>query len=247
HTVLLLSLSPFDSEFQALLIDREGPGVSDSRAKVVMWDRNILNILPNSKLKIVKLSNSEADKNVHMNLIEGRVRAEVGDHYDNKSSKFEIKTATAVAGVRGTRFITSYEPTAKVTEVVTLSGVVTLKRLAVAQEGNKELPEVLVGRQEKSQVKEGSDPSDPVKVPKKEFDALNHDTEVKTDKDKDQSKNNSGKGGSKTAAPADTTTPDAGTGGAVGTAPIATPGSGITTTPIVQPPPSTTKVNIKIK
>ena len=109
------------------------------------------------------------------------------------------------------------------------------------------MPEVLVGRQQKSEVKEGADPSEPVKVPKKEFDVLTHDSEVKTDKEqqgKNRDNNRGGKGGGGKGEPTSTEPEQDNRDSYI--PPInSTPG--ITTAPIIQPPPSTTKVNIKIK
>lgn len=153
---------------------------NESRAKIVMSDRNVLNILPNTKLKIEKYTSGTDAKEVQLNLIEGKVRSNVGGKYDNKSSKFEIRTATAVAGVRGTEFITSYDPATKVTEVLTIHGQVIFKSAGPADAGGGF--EVLVNKQEKSEQKGETSPSKPTKVPKKEFDAINKESNVTSDK-----------------------------------------------------------------
>lgn len=154
---------------------------SDSRAKIVMTDRNILNISPNTKMKIEKYTNSAADKNVNLNLIEGKVRSKVEQKYDNKNSKFEIRTATAVAGVRGTEFITSYNSSTKTTEVITMKGKVSFQTINVTGISATAAPPepVIVEKGEKSQAKGNDAPAVPVKVPEKEMKQIDSETTVK--------------------------------------------------------------------
>ncbi len=149
----------------------------DSRAKIVMSDRNIINVSPETKFKIAKYTNSQEDKNVQLNLIEGKIRNNVEEKYDNKNSKFEVRTATAVAGVRGTQFITSYDKLTKITEVVTLKGQVSLKTLLVNGKANEEA--VVINKGEKSQAQEGKETPPAVKLPEKEIEKLDMDTNVK--------------------------------------------------------------------
>lgn len=102
---------------------------ADSRAKIVMSDKNVLNISPETTLVIEKYSNNPSDKNVELKVEQGKVRATVEQKYDGEKSKFNIKTPSAVAGVRGTDFITSYSRANRVTRVVTFSGVVAVGQL----------------------------------------------------------------------------------------------------------------------
>ncbi len=150
----------------------------DSRAKIVMSDRNILNISPNTKLKIEKYTNTPTDKNVNLNLLEGKVRSKVEQKYDNKNSKFEVRTATAVAGVRGTEFVTSYSSVTKVTEVITLKGQVSFQTVSATGTAPTTEP-VVIEKGEKSQAKENEVPAPPIKVPEKEMKQIDTDTEVK--------------------------------------------------------------------
>lgn len=154
---------------------------TDSRAKIIMSDRNVLNILPNTKMKIEKYSSAVGAKEVQLNLIEGKVRSNVGEKYDNKSSKFEIRTATAVAGVRGTEFITSYDPATRVTEVLTIHGQVIFKALGIGVEDSSS-SEVIINKQERSEQKGKSNPSKPAKVPKKDFEEIRKDSNVSGEK-----------------------------------------------------------------
>ena len=164
---------------------------ADSRAKIVMSDRNIINVLPNTKLKIEKYKTSAREKSVSLNLIEGRVRTNVEQDYDNKNNKFEVRTSTAVAGVRGTQFITSYNKDNQLTEVVTINGRVSLMSIAKAGLG-KSLPvEVSVSKGEKVQISNDGKATDPVKIPKQEFKNIEVESNVSDDEKRkklDQSK-----------------------------------------------------------
>jgi hypothetical protein len=101
----------------------------DSRAKIVMQDKNIIHISPNTEIKIETYVNNGQQKNVELNLKEGKVRNNVEQTYDGQKNKFIIKTPTAVAGVRGTQFITSFDKKTNETKIVTLHGKVELTNL----------------------------------------------------------------------------------------------------------------------
>lgn len=67
-------------------------------------------------------------RTIMLDLHRGKVRSRVQGRYDDGESKFQVKTRAAVAGVRGTDFVISFEPGRKdwKTEVKTLSGNVCL-------------------------------------------------------------------------------------------------------------------------
>lgn len=67
-------------------------------------------------------------RTIMLDLHRGRVRSRVQGRYDDGESKFQVKTRAAVAGVRGTDFVVSFEPGSQdwKTEVKTLSGNVCL-------------------------------------------------------------------------------------------------------------------------
>lgn len=152
---------------------------TDSRAKIVMSDRNIINLSPNTKLKIESYVNDGKSKNVNLSLLEGKVRNNVEQKYDNDKNKFEIRTPTAVAGVRGTQFITSYDGVSQKTEVITLQGQVELRNLAPTTGAAKE-EKVLVEKGEKSTVASGgAAPEPPQKMPPETLKEVDRDTTVK--------------------------------------------------------------------
>lgn len=97
----------------------------DSRAKIVMADRNVLQLSPDTKFEITnyKTSAVESERTAQLALMQGKVRAQVEQKYGEKN-KFEMKTPTAVAGVRGTQYVIQYNPSTAVTSIMVMSGKV---------------------------------------------------------------------------------------------------------------------------
>ncbi len=91
-----------------------------------------------------------------LGLVQGKVSAAVGEYYHRPGTSFEVKTATAVAGVRGTEFIISYDTAQEVTEVVGISGHVIVHSLA-----DPTGPGVLVTANEATTVERNKAPSAP--------------------------------------------------------------------------------------
>lgn len=98
----------------------------DARAKIVMVDNNEINVSPDSQIEIQHYEYDPAGgkKDVLLNVIYGKVRSKVEQKYDGKTSKFQIKTPSAVAGVRGTDFMMGFNKTEKTSQVVTFEGKV---------------------------------------------------------------------------------------------------------------------------
>ncbi len=150
----------------------------DSRAKIVMSDRNIINVLPETKLRIDQYINNEKEKNVRLSLIQGKVRNNVEEKYDNEKNRFEVKTPTAVAGVRGTQFITSFNRLTNKTEIVTLKGEVAFQGLDA--KSNKLTEPVVVKKGETSQNQEpGAPPATPTRLNPVELNKAENETTVR--------------------------------------------------------------------
>lgn len=149
----------------------------DSRAKIVMSDRNIINVLPETKLRIDQYISELKEKNVRLSLIEGKVRTNVEQKYDNNENRFEIKTPSAVVGVRGTQFVTSYKRSTNVTAVTTFRGEVIFRGLDALS--NKQTEAVMVKRGETSENFDGKQPGTPVKMNPVEFKRVDKDTAVR--------------------------------------------------------------------
>ena len=151
---------------------------TDSRAKIAMQDRNIITVLPNTKLVIEDYKSTDKERNVKLSLLEGKVRNDVKEKYDNDKNKFQIRTPTAVAGVRGTKFITSFAKDTQTTEVITLKGEVVVTKY----DANKStaLGTVTVSQGEKATLTNDSNPpNDAVNIPKVELREADQETTTK--------------------------------------------------------------------
>ncbi len=163
---------------------------ADARAKIVMADKNVINISPDSKITIEKYENDGKDKkNVELKVEYGKIRASVEEKYDGEKSKFNIKTPSAVAGVRGTDFLTGYQPSTRATSVVTFSGTV-----AVGKPGpGGSIQNPVFVRQGQMTNASGSGVEQPKAVPKEELNKMNSDTKADAPKN-DGAKENQGGG-----------------------------------------------------
>lgn len=160
---------------------------ADSRAKVVMSDRNVINISPDTQIKIAQYQNDSASgkKNVELDLVKGKVRNNVEQKYEGDNS-FQVKTPTAVAGVRGTQFVVSFDPGTRMTSVVTFKGAVSLA--SITPQGQTVGEPVTVKKGESTTVAPEAAPEPPKAMPKEE--AKKADTETNASKDSGDSKRN---------------------------------------------------------
>jgi hypothetical protein len=94
-----------------------------------------------------------------MDLVRGKVEAVVSEYYHQAGANYEIKTQTAVAGVRGTEFSMYYDPQAEFTEVVGISGVVSVHSTADPTD-----PGVLLTANEATTVSRGERPRSPQRL-----------------------------------------------------------------------------------
>jgi hypothetical protein len=100
----------------------------DGKVRVQLKDKNVLNVASNSNVIIEQQLNDIASgkHKTMLNLMYGKLRAQVNkdNKYDGKDNTFNVKTKAAVAGVRGTDFITSFNPGDKAwtSEVYTFEG-----------------------------------------------------------------------------------------------------------------------------
>jgi hypothetical protein len=128
------------------------------KLRVVFQDDTVLSVSEGSRVTVDEQVFQPADGKVHsvMNLLQGKVNALVGEYYGRPGAAYEIKTATAVAGVRGTEFSVSYDPYDEVTEVMGFSG-----RILVHSLWDPTGPGVIIGANETTTVAEGELPTQP--------------------------------------------------------------------------------------
>ncbi len=153
----------------------------DSRAKIVMADKNVINISPETKMALEKYVYDPAsdNKQVTLNVVYGKVRATVEQKYDGEKNKFHIKTPAAVAGVRGTDFLTSYSAKTKETKIVTFEG-----RVAVGMPGpgGQIINPVFVTPGQMTVATQGVPPAPPVAVPAEEFKKVSSESQAEPNK-----------------------------------------------------------------
>ncbi len=103
---------------------------ADGKVKIVLRDSSEMMVPANSKVRIdvVKYDEASGSRKVALNLLMGKVRSKVQKRYEGENS-FKVRMKTAVAGVRGTDFIASFEKGERewVSEVRTLEGLVRLE------------------------------------------------------------------------------------------------------------------------
>ena len=112
-------------------------------ARITMIDSNLIDVYPKSKLVISKYvyKPNKDQKEVELKVDFGKIKSTVIQKYDGAKNKFQIKTPSAVAGVRGTVFTAEYDKIKKISKVVTIEGLVAVAKIA---EGDKQSAPVFV-------------------------------------------------------------------------------------------------------
>ena len=162
----------------------------DSGAKILInadapSGKNELNISPDTHLVLENYEFNPADnkKKVLLNILSGKVRATTTPNYYNDKSKdgqantFEVRTKSAVAGVRGTDFMTSFSPATGKSELVTFSG-----RVLFGQPGPNGtiLNAVAVVTGQQSAVSLGKNPLAPKAIPATEMKRMDRESKPET-------------------------------------------------------------------
>lgn len=151
----------------------------DSRAKIVMVDNNEINVSPDSQIEIQNYEYDPAagKKDVLLNVIYGKVRSKVEQKYDGKTSKFQIKTPSAVAGVRGTDFLTSFNQSNGQSQVVTFEGAV---QFGAPGPGGAIVDPVMVTPGTMASIALGQTATPPVPMPKEQLAKMDAETKADT-------------------------------------------------------------------
>ena len=141
----------------------------DSRAKIVMSDRNVFNLSPDSKLTIQKYDSTAGKKNVSLSLLEGKVRVNVEQKYDGAKEKFLLKTPTVVAGVRGTQFLAGYDSGTKTSQVTTFKGAVAMTSFSA---NGQPISNVRIEKGQSAEAQLNRPPDAPKNIPAQELKEL---------------------------------------------------------------------------
>lgn len=133
---------------------------------IVFQDDSVISVTDASQLVIDQQVFNPNRGVVHslIELLRGKLNAVVGDYYHQPGTAFEVRTATAVAGVRGTEFSMNYDPDANVTEVTGVSGLVQVHSL-VDPTG----PGVLIHASEVTTIAQGQLPTAPRRLEESMF------------------------------------------------------------------------------
>ncbi|MCM2280601.1 MAG: FecR domain-containing protein [Bdellovibrionaceae bacterium] len=172
---------------------------ADSRVKLSMADGNVLNVNPGTSMKIETYENdaTSAKKKVLLNVMYGKMRATVNQKYDGKSASgepqlFQVKTKSAVAGVRGTDFLTSFAPKINKMEVITFEGKVEVGQ---AGPGGAIMNAVAVGAGQKTEASVGQPPAPPKAVPASELKQMDSNSQAGNAGERPQPNANAGSEG----------------------------------------------------
>ncbi len=103
--------------------------LADSKLKVVFREDSVLSLAANSTLTVTEQTAAPAPVST-FSLLLGTLKAIVTERYAEPQARFEVETPTAVAGVRGTGFIASYDPTKEETLVVGLYDTTRVRSLS---------------------------------------------------------------------------------------------------------------------
>ena len=153
-----------------------------SRAKIKMEDGNELNVSPNSKivLETYQFDPAQNKKKVLLNVLKGKIRATTREENmytdkskDGQANTFQVKTKSAVAGVRGTDFLTSFDDSTGRSEVITFRGKVEVGLLGPS---GAILNSVQVGVGQTTVVLPGNLPETPKALPPLELKRLDTET-----------------------------------------------------------------------
>lgn len=131
--------------------------LENSRMEIFFVDGSSVSIGAETSVKVEKLMCSPA-KNYRegkFKVIMGKVRFNVGKLF-SKNSTFEVRTPTAVAGVKGTSFIV-WVTSEQLTQLLGINGSVTVKNILPSVEG-----ESLLTRGFVIYVPDGVPPGDPI-------------------------------------------------------------------------------------
>lgn len=136
------------------------------RIRVMFQDQSVVTVAEDSRLTVdEQVFQPEANKaNSTVNLLKGKVSSIVSAYYNWSGSKYEVKTPTAVAGVRGTEFSVTYDEHLESTEVLGFSGEVRVRSLA-----DLESPGVIITAQQATSVRRGQAPTKPRELENQRF------------------------------------------------------------------------------
>jgi len=138
---------------------------ASGRVTIAFADGSVATVSSRSQLAVdlFVYDPSKAGGESVLGLLKGKVRAIVSDYY-SESGRFDVKTPTATAGVRGTDFVVLYDETNQITDVIGASGKVYVRSLSLASD-----PGVLITAGEQTSVAQGEAATPPREIDEDRF------------------------------------------------------------------------------
>lgn len=148
--------------------------LAGSKVKVVLREDSVMALAPGSELVITEQLVAPAPVS-RLQILFGTIKAIVTERYGEPQARFEVETPTAIAGVHGTAFLASYDPSADETLVIGLHD-----RTWVRSQGDAAEAHVIeLGPGAKTTVGRGRFPSRPIPVPELELRRYNAATALR--------------------------------------------------------------------
>ena len=144
------------AEGEAVHLDDSLRTGADGRMQVLLRDDSVISLTEGSQLVVDEQTYDpgRGATRTLLRMLGGKVRSLVGDAYGPGGGQYEIETATAVAGVRGTEFIVAHDQTLALTHVIALGGQIEVHSiLDRARNG------VMIGAGEVTRVRSGELPT----------------------------------------------------------------------------------------
>lgn len=146
----------------------------ESKIKIFFHDDSLLSLGPSTTMSIDEFlySSREDIRSSTFTVLEGKLKVLVGRVFSGKGSKYQVKTATAVAGIRGTYFLVNC-PHAELTEVFVLEGSVVVKNIMDMLK-----KEVVVGAGLTTTIGQAQIPLIPFRIPEAKLNKILKETEI---------------------------------------------------------------------
>jgi hypothetical protein len=146
---------------------------ADAKLRVALREDSVLTLAPGSQLMVTQQLVAPATVS-RFQLLLGTIKAVVTERYSEPNARFEVETPTAIAGVRGTSFLASYDAAQEETLVVGLERVTRVRALV----DTRGTAEVDLGPGIATRVRRGSRPLAPAPLPETQLRSLQGATEL---------------------------------------------------------------------
>lgn len=138
----------------------------DGKLRVVFQDDSVIDVSERTTLVVNEqvFNPGGGQASSLMNLVVGKARALVSHYYGAAGTSYEVRTPTAVAGVRGTEFIITYDADREVSSVVGIDGFVQVRNLTADADEF-----IYIGAEETTYVRGDQKPTAPQRIEERLF------------------------------------------------------------------------------